>query len=90
MGLIIDTDDELLGLERRRESYGILDLKREFHSTPGKGHEYKSEHIFAYGDGCIEVSNDFLNRLLTWFENHDEERKELRERATSNDEAKQI
>lgn len=68
MGMILDTNDELLGLERRRESYGILDLKRQ---------SGKSMHIFAYEDGAIEMSNEFLLKLLRYFERNPEEHNNL-------------
>jgi len=30
MGMIIETDDEILGLEERRESFNICDMKRVY------------------------------------------------------------
>lgn len=80
MGFIIDTGDDLVGLERRRESYYVLDLSREWDSATGKN---KSSHVFAYGNGEIELSAEFLDRLVDWFEKHPEERAELYARAVS-------
>jgi hypothetical protein len=77
MGFIIETQDELLGLERRLESYGILDLQRKPYGS-GNGPDGISAHVFAYEDGAIEFSNDFLNRLLRWFEQHPQEREDLK------------
>jgi hypothetical protein len=68
MGMILDTGDELLCLERRRESYGILDRRRS---------SGKSEHIFAYEDGAIEMSNQFLLKLIRYFSSNPEELNKL-------------
>jgi len=61
MGLILDTGSDILGVEIRRESVGLLDLKRS-----GTGVQ-TSEHIYAYGDGAIEVSKEWLRDLLAFF-----------------------
>ena len=61
MGLILDTESDILGVEIRRESIGLLDLKRC--STAAA----TSEHIFVYGDGAIEVSKEWLRELLAFF-----------------------
>jgi hypothetical protein len=79
MGLILDTDDPILGLEKRRESFNICDLQRKYPNDidqPGIKDEdkyrqvltVKSEHIFAYADGEIEISKDFLRRLVKFFD----------------------
>lgn len=73
MGIILDTDDDILGLERRNESYVILDLKREY--KPGS--KTTSKHIFAYADGEIEMSNEFLLGLIVYFEENPDERQEI-------------
>jgi hypothetical protein len=123
MGLILDTDDEILGLEKRRESFNIVDRKRKYpheikqppdlfktERTVVRGtdrykyavkkagevwlecgdNQYKaervadalnlaerealprpklSEHIFASQDGEIEVSKQFLRKLVAFFDN---------------------
>lgn len=74
MGYILDTGDDLLGLERRKRSYNILDLKRE---DRGPNLKQKSDHIFAYADGEIEMSAEFLLHLLEYFELHPGERNAL-------------
>jgi len=77
--LILDTDDPILGLEKRRESFNICDLQRKYPNDidqPGIKDEdkyrqvlaVKSEHIFAYADGEIEISKDFLRRLVKFFD----------------------
>ena len=79
MGLILDTNDPILGLEKRRESFNICDLQRKYPNDteqPGIKDEdkyrqvlaVKSEHIFAYADGEIEMSKDFLRRLVKFFD----------------------
>jgi len=62
MGLILDTESEILGVEIRRESVILLDLQRI-----GVASATKSEHIFVYGDGSIEVSKEWLRELLQFF-----------------------
>ena len=87
MGAILDTNDEVLGLEERRESFNIMDLKRKYPSDPDhKGDTYRapvlnvtSEHIFAYADGEIEISKEFLLKLVEFFDNP-ENRKRLIEK----------
>ena len=75
MGLILDTDDDLLGLEKRRESFIIMDLKRVYpaHQTPRPDDRQiwatESEHIFVACDGEIEVSKEFLRKLVAFFDN---------------------
>ena len=85
MGLILDTNDPILGLEQRRESFNVMDLRRQYPSEHG-GEYYrqevlnvKSQHIFAYADGEIEVSKDFLLRLVKFFDDP-ENRKRLENR----------
>lgn len=58
----------------QRKPYGPGDTR----PTPRHPEGGDSAHIFAYADGEIEVSKDFLNRLLTYFEKNSEEREELR------------
>lgn len=85
MGMILDTGKSLLGLERRRESYGVLDLERKYHSEHGLGPakreitNIKSDHITVYGDGEIEMSKEFLLQLVEFFDDP-EHRKTLEER----------
>lgn len=72
MGCILETNDEVLGLERRRESFVVLDLQREY-PTPATANtrttlNIKSEHIFANADGEIEVSREFLKKLVAFFD----------------------
>lgn len=82
MGLILSTNDEVLGVEVRRESVNIVDLQRKYPSQHG-GEYYrqtinvKSEHIFANADGEIEVSKEFLLKLIEFFEKP-ENRKRLK------------
>lgn len=65
MGFIIETDDEELGLERRKESFYIND------ST--------GNHIFLYPEkdnertGTVEMSKTFLKKLVDYFNKHPEE-----------------
>ena len=66
MGFIIDTDDEELGLEKRKESFYIYALK--------------GEHIFLYPEkdsrtGTAEMSKVFLRKLVDYFKKHPEELK---------------
>ena len=69
MGFIIDTEIEGLGLERRKESFYIYSL-----------YEDKND-IFAYGDESlknptIEITKDFLARIIKYFNEHPEELEE--------------
>jgi hypothetical protein len=122
MGTILETNDEVLGLEERRESVGIMDLQRKYPSDfpppvkrfgvvknlKGTRYQYQiiyqglhwldcgdneyvaeqtcvalnkleqekdaaeskrrnlSEHIFAYADGEIEISKEFLRKLVDY------------------------
>lgn len=65
MGVIIDTEDKMLGLERRKESYYIYSLEEN--------------HIFLYPEkdnqrtGTVEMSKSFLKKLIDYFNNHPEE-----------------
>jgi hypothetical protein len=76
MGFIIDTHDEVLGLEERRESFCVCDLKRKYPSDPDYGEikpsytmpGVKSEHIFVACDGEIEISKEFLLKLVVFFD----------------------
>lgn len=69
MGFIVETNDEELGLEKRRESFYI-------YATKGK-------HIFLYpeGDdsrtGTVEMSKVFLKKLVDYFKKHPEELQEI-------------
>ena len=83
MGLILDTNDPVLGLEERRESFNVLDLTRKYPNETGKTYycqriNTESKHIFANADGEIEVSKDFLRRLIAFFDDPDN-RKRLEE-----------
>ena len=61
MGFIIDTNIKGLGLEKRKDSYYIYEL------------ENKKEHIFIYEeDGFVEISKDFLKKLLKYFNENPE------------------
>jgi hypothetical protein len=67
--MIIETDDEILGLEERRESFNICDMKRVYPAaiTPYRQvMPIKSEPIFAYADGEIEISKEFLRKLVAF------------------------
>lgn len=74
MGQILDTDDEILGLEERRESFNVMDLKRQYPSEHGGDYyrhqvlNIKSQHIFVAGDGEIEMSKEFLRKLVAFFD----------------------
>ena len=73
MGLILETNDDLLSLEVRRESFIILDLQRKYPSEYEGPYRrevlnVKSEHIFAATDGEIEVSKEFLLKLVKFFD----------------------
>lgn len=74
MGFILDTNDDILGLEERRESFGIMDLQRKYPSEHGGPYyrvnaiNLKSEHIFVAGDGEIEISKEFLRKLVAFFD----------------------
>lgn len=58
MGEVIDTGIKGFGLEERNESYYIYELKN------------KKEHIFISGDdGFVEISKEFLDKMLKYFEN---------------------
>jgi hypothetical protein len=65
MGLFIETGDDRLGLEIRRKSIVIHDLL-----DPGEGTERSwDRHIFPFvEEGSVEISKDFLRRLLTFFD----------------------
>jgi hypothetical protein len=84
MGLILDTNDPILGLEERRESFMVMDLKRQYPSEHGGEYwrkgvlNLKSEHIFSYGDGEIEISKEFLRKMLSFFDDP-QNRKRLEE-----------
>jgi len=78
MGCILDTDSKILGIEERRESFIILDLERIYPKEQGNDTDkIKSNHIFAYADGEIEVSKEFLIQLIEFFE-CEENRKRLK------------
>jgi hypothetical protein len=74
MGLILDVEDDVLGLEERRESFIIVDKKRLYpceqdpkpkdRTVPA----IKSEHVFANADGEIEISKEFLTKLVEFFD----------------------
>lgn len=64
MGFIIDTNDKELGLERRRESFYIYENNEE------------SKHIFTYNtNGLVEISKEFLKKIVDYFNQHQEELK---------------
>jgi len=73
MGMILDTRDDVLGLEERRESFVVVDKKRLYpcEQDPRPKDrtvlEVKSEYIFANADGEIEVSKEFLIKLVEFF-----------------------
>jgi hypothetical protein len=50
MGMILDTEDDVLGLEERRESLVILDLKRKYMSEFAQSTDYKVEKRPQQGD----------------------------------------
>lgn len=56
MGLCLDTENGL-GLEIRRESICITDETGD-----------KEGHIFATGDGHVEISKEYLRKMLEFFE----------------------
>lgn len=59
MGNIINTNIEGLELEKRKESFYI--------SESGGG----KEHIFTYEtNGLVEISKDFLKKILKYFNKH--------------------
>jgi len=61
MGFIIDTKIKGLGLEKRKDSFYIYEL------------ENKREHIFVYKEnGLVEISKDFLKKLLKYFNENPE------------------
>ena len=61
MGFIIDTKIKGLGLERRKDSFYIYELGD------------KKENIFVYDeDGLVEISKDFLKKLLKYFNENPE------------------
>ena len=67
MGLIIETNDEELGLEKRSESFYVY--------AP------KGEHIFLYPEkdnsrtGTVEMSKVFLKKLVDYFNKHPDDLK---------------
>lgn len=70
MGQILDTKINGLGLEQRRESYYV-------YVPPDGLHDPEDNHIFAYADDYVEISNEFLNKLITFFEVNPELREKL-------------
>lgn len=83
MGMILKTNSPILCLERRRQSYVVMDSERIYQEGgPVECHRFiiDSRHISAYGDGEIEMSAEFLNALLEYFENNPKERREVRKR----------
>lgn len=66
MGLILDTQSEILGVEIRRESVSLLDLKRKGPYETGE-EETTSEHVYTYGHGSIELSKEWLKELIAFF-----------------------
>lgn len=74
MGMILETNDDLMSLEDRRESFVILDLKRKYPSEHLGARDrvvlnVKSEHIYAAADGEIEISKEFLRKIVKFFDN---------------------
>lgn len=79
MGLVLDSEElgtKHLALEIRRESVGIMDIHRKYphelkppadptQDYPRRG---KSEHIFCYSEGEIEVSKEFLLELVKFLD----------------------
>lgn len=64
MGYIVDTRDDLVGIETRRESFNLLDLQRTWSEDQGS----HSDHVIAYEHGTIEMTYEFLHRLLAVIE----------------------
>ncbi len=77
MGFIIDTNIENLGLERRKESYYIYELE-------GEDEGRKDHEIFAFGlkgtykSPTIEITKEFLAKILKYFDEHPNEKENLR------------
>ena len=79
MGLVLDNDEigaKHLAIEIRRESVVIMDIGRAYpceipegERTESNQEHGRSEHIFAYLDGEIEVSKEFLFELVTYLDN---------------------
>ena len=72
MGFILDTKSDLLDLEERMDSFYVRDKQRR----SGQNDELVSDHIVCYGDGTIEVSKEFLLKLVCFFDSM-ENRKRL-------------
>lgn len=76
MGSIQETNDDVLGLEERKESFMVCDLQRVYPAGDRATNlgfyrevmNIKSNHIFAYADGEIEITKDFLRRLVGFFD----------------------
>ena len=66
MGMVLETQDPILGLEQRRESFYVFDQTRK--PDPDKHCKSISEHIFAYDEGYVELSNEFLKKLVKFFD----------------------
>jgi hypothetical protein len=74
MGRILDPEEvggKHLALEIRRESLVIMDINRKYpgeypnETIPDHG---RSEHIFAYQDGEIEISKEALLELVKFLD----------------------
>jgi hypothetical protein len=61
MGAMMETNDDLLRVEDRRESI-IFSEKKEYGE--------KAKHIFNYDGGMVEISKAFLKRMLLYFKSH--------------------
>ncbi len=55
MGKILEPVDKIVGIELRRESVVLTNL------------DDNDEHLFATGDGCVEVSKEYLRKLVKHF-----------------------
>ena len=66
MGYILDTKSDLLGLEERTDSFYVGDLRRRESQDPDP--EVVSDHIACYEDGSIEMSKEFLLKLVCFFD----------------------
>jgi hypothetical protein len=63
MGVSMETGDEQLRIEDRRESIIF---------SEGKEYGEKAKHIFDYDDGMVEISKVFLKKMLNYLNSHPE------------------
>ena len=78
MGLILDPEEiggKLLALEIRRDSVIVMDINRKYpHEVPSEDSEHiygrrgRSEHIFCYQEGEIEMSKEALLEIVTFLD----------------------